>query len=66
MQQLAQVASPLWQVKTDEIILSAEILSQSQLNTIYQYMSTQILIALAFIALTYMYRAYQSDNLVTA
>jgi hypothetical protein len=66
MQQLAQVASPIWQVKTDEIILSAEILSQSQLNTIYQYMGTQILIALAFIALTYMYRAYQSDNLVTA
>lgn len=25
MQQLAQVASPIWQVKTDEIILSAEI-----------------------------------------
>ncbi|RPA58452.1 ABC transporter permease [Aerococcus agrisoli] len=66
MQQIAQIASPIWQVKTDEIILSAEQLSQNQLDTIYQYMGTQVLIALAFVALTYMYRAYQSDNLKTA
>lgn len=59
MQQLAQVATPVWQVKTDEIILSAETLSQSQYTTIFQYMGIQLLIGLAYMSLTYIYRKYK-------
>ncbi|MGH2097345.1 ABC transporter permease [Aerococcus urinaeequi] len=61
MQQIAQVATPIWQVKTDEIILSAENLSQKQMTTIFQYMGIQLLIALAYMALTYIYRRYKQS-----
>lgn len=61
MQQIAQVATPIWQVKTDEIILSAENLSQKQMATIFQYMGIQLLIALAYMALTYIYRRYKQS-----
>lgn len=59
MQQIAQVATPIWQVKADEIIVSAETLSQTQLNTVFQYMGIQLLIALAYASLTYIYRRYK-------
>lgn len=59
MQQIAQIATPIWQVKADEIILSAENLSPTQLNTVFQYMGIQVLIALAYMSLTYIYRRYR-------
>lgn len=62
MQQLAQIATPVWQVRTDEIILSAETLSQTQYNTIFQYMGIQLLIGLAYMSLTYIYRKYKQGT----
>ncbi len=62
MQQISQVATPVWQIKTDEIILSAETLSQSQYNTIFQYMGIQVLIGLAYMSLTYIYRKYKQGT----
>lgn len=59
MQQIAQIATPIWQVTADEIILSAENLSPTQLNTVFQYMGIQVLIALAYMSLTYIYRRYR-------
>lgn len=59
MQQIAQIATPIWQVKADEIILSAENLNSTQLNTVFQYMGIQVLIALAYMSLTYIYRRYR-------
>lgn len=59
MQQIAQIATPIWQVKADEIILSAENLNPTQLNTVFQYMGIQVLIALAYMSLTYIYRRYR-------
>lgn len=59
MQQIAQIATPIWQVKADEIILSAENLSPTQLNTVFQYMGIQVLIALAYMSLTYIYRRHR-------
>lgn len=62
MQQLAQIATPVWQVRTDEVILSAETLSQTQYNTIFQYMGIQLLIGLAYMSLTYIYRKYKQGT----
>lgn len=61
MQQIAQIATPIWQVKTNEIIVSAENLSNVQMTEIYQNMGIQLLIAVSYLALTYIYRSYKYD-----
>lgn len=62
MQQIAQIATPIWQVKTNEIIVSAETLTSAQMTNIFQNMGIQLLIAVAYLALTYIYRSYRYDT----
>ncbi|UUX32753.1 ABC transporter permease [Fundicoccus culcitae] len=59
MQQIAMLASPFWQVRADEIILSNPALSNGGAQDLLTFFGIQILLIAAYYALSFMVQSYR-------
>lgn len=64
MQQFASLATPIWQVKADEIILSTQILTPDQMGQLYRIFGIQILLGAVYYMLSFIIQKYRQNNAV--
>lgn len=62
VQQLASIASPIWQVRANEIILSSNNLSSESLQQVLVFLGIQLLIGLAYFAVSFVIQNYRHKN----
>ncbi|XJS09930.1 ABC transporter permease [Aerococcaceae bacterium WGS1372] len=62
MQKIATIATPIWQVQADEIILSSNTLSDQHISQILMFFGIEILISLAYFAASFVIQKYRQKN----
>lgn len=62
MQQIASIATPIWQVRANEVITSSTQLSGDHLTQILIYFGIMVLIGLAYYALSFVIQSYRQRN----
>lgn len=62
MQSLASLATPIWQVKADEIILGSNTLTTQNWHQLLSFFGIQLLLALAYYALSFVIHKYRQLN----
>lgn len=62
IQQVASIFSPIWQVRTNEIILSSSNLSSRSLQEVFAFLAIQILIGLAYFAVSFVIQNHRHKN----
>lgn len=62
MQQFASFATPIWQVKTTEIILESTILSAEQLGSLFELIGIQLLIAVTYFMASFIIQKYRQTH----
>lgn len=62
MQQIASIATPIWQVRANEVILSSTQLSGNNLTQVLTYFGIMLLIGLAYYALSFVIQSYRQRN----
>lgn len=62
MQKVATLATPIWQVQADEIILSSNTLSDNHMRQIMMFFGIEILITMAYFAASFVVQKYRQKN----
>lgn len=62
MQSLASLATPIWQVKADELILGSNTLTTDSWQQILSYFGIQLLLAFAYYGLSFVLHKYRQLN----
>lgn len=62
MQKAATLATPIWQVQADEIILSGNTLSDQHLRQIFIFFGIEVLITIAYYAASFVVLKYRQKN----
>lgn len=62
MQKVATLATPIWQVQADEIILSSNTLSDTHMRQIMTFFGIEILITMAYFAASFVVQKYRQKN----
>lgn len=64
MQKVISIASPIWQVKANELIVSSQEISGDNWHKILTYFTIQILLGLCYYAMTFVVQKYRLHNKV--